>query len=228
MIYILTIVISMILIAVINIAVNPIFFQMEIWYIIVAVIVNTVAVIAVDGVFALIIRRLMPAKWFGMDKKGFYPGKGESRFMEKLGIKKWKDKVIELGMFTNFHKNKISDPTNNEYVERFIVESNYGFVIHLVCVFVGFVIIFFYPLKYWLCFGFPVAIVNAVLNALPTMILRYNLPKLRTLHKLNERTQLRAARAAAQSESVAPSKESVPVDDTTSKQSEVSQEEPKV
>lgn len=189
MFYFLFILISMIIISVVNIIVNSYFFNFQIWYIIVAVIVNTVCVIAVDGIFALIIRRLLPQKWFSKDKKFFIVSKKECLFYEKLAIKKWKDKVIELGCFTNFRKNKIYEPQNNEYVARYILEANYGIIIHLVCIFVGFLIIFIYPLKYFLCFGIPVAIVNAFLNYLPYCILRYNLPKLNQLYRINEKRE---------------------------------------
>lgn len=189
MLYAIVILLSMTIIAVVNILVNASFFNFEIWYIIVAVIVNTVAVIAVDGLFATVIRRCLPAKWFHHDKKIFQVSKKECRFYEKIGIKKWKDKVLELGMFTSFRKNKLAEPNSVEYVERFLLESNYGYVIHLVCVFMGFLIVFFYPLQYFLCFGVPIAFVNAVLNLLPAFILRYNTPKLKTLYKFNLKKQ---------------------------------------
>lgn len=60
-----------------------------------------------------------------------------------------------------------------------MLEACYGEVIHFVCIFVGFFIIFCMPLKYWLCFGLPVAIVNALLNLPSVFILRYNFYKLK-------------------------------------------------
>ena len=40
-----------------------------------------------------------------------------------------------------------------------------------------------------LTIGIPVALINAVLIVLPTFILRYNLPRLKTLYKLNLRNK---------------------------------------
>ena len=40
-----------------------------------------------------------------------------------------------------------------------------------------------------LTIGLPVALVNAILIVLPTFILRYNLPRLKMLHKLNLRSK---------------------------------------
>lgn len=186
MFYALTITICMIIISVLNIIFNT--FNLTAWYIILAVVVNTICVIIVDGIFAFIIRWIFPTKWFNYDNKHFFVGKKECLFYEKLGIKAWKDKVLELGCFTKFRKNKVYDPKNNEYIERFIMESNSGFVIHLVCCVVGFLIVFIYPLKYAFCFAVPVAIVNFVLHLMPAMILRYNNYRLSILHKYNERS----------------------------------------
>ena len=156
------------------------------WHAIVLVISYTLAVIIVDGIFSTIVRRCLPNKWFTQDVKCFIVNKKECKFYEKLGIKKWKDKVLELGMFTSFRKNKIAEPNNNEYIARYIMEANYGIICHIACIIFGFLILFIYP-KYCLTIALPVAIVNLVLNALPTMILRYNLPKLHTIYKYNEK-----------------------------------------
>lgn len=165
-------------------------FGVSFWFILGAVLINVVAVIAVDGLFAFLIRRL-PEKWFGHERRFFQVSAKEKKFYEKLKIRKWKDKVPELGQFTNFHKNKVAEPRNNVYLERYMLEAAYGEVIHLAGCFLGFVIIFFYPLKYWLCFGFPVAVINLIMNILPYFILRYNFYKMKVLYRSNERKQRR-------------------------------------
>ncbi len=185
--YYLTILICMAIISAVDFIVAKPIYGFELWYIIVAVVVSTIAEIIIDSIFATIVRWLMPKKWFNVDKKWFIGKKAECRFYEKIGIKKWKEKVLELGAVTNFRKNKILDPTNNEYVSRYIVEANYGIVVHIACIVFGYLVVFLFPLKYFLCFGVPVAIVNTVLNLLPLFILRYNLPKLHSLYKFNLR-----------------------------------------
>ncbi len=153
--------------------------------------IAVLAIIIIDLIFAFVVRRCLPKKWFGKDKARYQAGKKERIFYEKLGIKKWKDKVLELGALSNFRKNKISEPNNNAYIERYIIEANYGIVVHVVDIIFGFIVIFIYPIKVFLYFGFPVAFVNAVLNLLPLMILRYNLPKLHALYKFNEKREKR-------------------------------------
>ncbi len=186
MLYFFIILIAMAVISAVDILCFSSVYGLDWWYIVLAVIISTVVEIMISGLIAFIVRWVLPKKWFTMNKKFYSAGKAESKFYEKLGIKKWKDKVLELGCFTNFHKDKVKDPTNNEYLERFITEANYGVLIHALSIPLGFLVIFIYPLKLWFMIGLPVALVGAFLNLLPTFILRYNLPKLYSLHKLNE------------------------------------------
>jgi hypothetical protein len=65
--------------------------------------------------------------------------------------------------------------------------------IHLAGALLGFLIVFLYPFSYAPWIGVPVGVVNAVLNVLPVMALRYNLPKLEALYTLNGRRDAAAA-----------------------------------
>lgn len=152
--------------------------------------ISVLVVFLIDAFLAFVIRRL-PSRWFDFRKKFFHIFKWEKNFYEKQKIKKWKDKIPELGQFTNFSKSKIEDPTNNEYIERFLLEICYGEVIHFTSIILGFVIIFIFDLRYCWCMGLIVAIANGIINYLSFAILRYNRPKLTTIHKRNERLKQR-------------------------------------
>ena len=186
--YIFSIVGADLLIILFNIWFNK--FELSLLYIILAAVLGAIAVIAIDGVFAFIIRRL-PEKWFSYDKKIWNVSKAECNFYEKLGIKLWKDKILELGVFTSFSKKTIANPDSKEYMARFILESNYGAIIHIANAIFGFLVIFCFPLKLVLCFGLPISIVNAILSLLPYMILRYNIPRLHRMRNLLEKKELR-------------------------------------
>ena len=160
---------------------NIVFSTGPIWFIILAVIGCTAFQFAIDGVVALIINHL-PDKWFGIDKKCFLVSKKCQKFYEKLKIRKWKDKVWELGGLGGFRKNKLNDPNSKEYIEQFIIESNKVIVTLRISYFMGFLAIFLFPFKYAFIIAVPIACVNIILNILPTMILRYNIPKLRALY----------------------------------------------
>ncbi len=132
----------------------------------------TVTVIALDGLEAFLIRRL-PERWFRAGVPLFQVKERERKFLRRLGIRRWKRFVPELGGFTGFHKDRVRDPKDPVYLARFLLESNYGVAIHLVNAFSGYLLVLF-P---W-CGGpgiaLPVAAVNMVLNLLPTALLRYN------------------------------------------------------
>lgn len=151
------------------------------------VVLSVLLVIVVDGIVAFIVRWLLPKKWFSLinEKKG--ASKKERLLLEKLGIKKWKDKIPELGSFAGFRKNKLVDPKNNEYVFRFIAEINYGIAVHRLSIIFGFLIIFMFPLSLWLSVGLPIGIINGFYNLLSLEILKYNLPKLIVLYKFNNK-----------------------------------------
>lgn len=150
----------------------------------------TASVIIVDLICAGIVRWLLPERWFSVDKMKFFcASRSKCSLYEKLGIKKWKDKIPELGKLTSFRKNKIMDPKNNEYISRYILEANYGVIVHVCGMVFGYVVIL---LNLKLPFvGLGVAVVNTVYCWLPFAILRYNLPKLHRLYKINEKAAAR-------------------------------------
>ena len=54
-------------------------FGVSFWFILGAVLINVVAVIAVDGLFAFFIRR-SPEKWFGHERRFFQVSAKEKKF----------------------------------------------------------------------------------------------------------------------------------------------------
>ena len=186
--YIIIILASTIVIALPNVIFRP---GGEPWYMyLIMTVAAVLASLLIDAIVAFIGRRL-PKKWMDPNKKIFTTSDREIKFYEKIGVRKWKDKVPELGGFTSFHKNKLSDPWNNEYVERYMLEACYGVIIHLFSPFFGFLIVLLDYKMYtgwswmWLTIMIPVAIVNAILIVLPAFILKYNLPKLKMLWDIN-------------------------------------------
>lgn len=189
MLYILIIVIMMALIAIANIIFNP----MYDWYVyVVAVVIFTISSILLDGVVALIIRK-MNEKYFDYHKKIFNASPKRIRFYDSLGIKKWKDKVLELGMFTNFRKNKIDNPKDPMYIRQYILEACYGVIIHYVSIPASFLILLLDYNMYigesnlFLTVALPVALVNVVLIGAPALVLRYNLVKLIKIYEIQIR-----------------------------------------
>lgn len=200
MIYATIIILASVFISFVNYFFDFAAFDFNAWNIVLCVSVSVVAAIAIDGLFATVVRWFLPAKWFSVEKEFWAAKRKECVFYEKIGIKKWKDKVIELGFFTGFRKNKIADPNNNEYVGRYIVEANYGVGVHITGVIFGYLVCLVFP-SHWYSVGLPVGFVNMFLNGLSLMILRYNLPKLRTLYRINAKRAKRLENAETAKES---------------------------
>lgn len=134
--------------------------------------IGVIAIIAADGILALIIRRLTPKAWYLPNRALFRVSKRERSFYSKLKIKKWKSYVPELGLFTGFSKSELQEAEDEKYLERFLIESNYGVIIHIANAVFGFVIAFI-PICSSPSIWIPIFIVNFVLCLLPVAILRY-------------------------------------------------------
>ena len=133
--------------------------------------------VAIDGLIAILIH-LLPTKWFEINKRFFNVSSRERKFYEKIKIRKWKDKVVELGSLGGFSKSELKSSTDINYIKQFIIESNKGVVNHLFGCVAGFLILWLFPSNCLLCISLPIAIANLLLNIPSTFILRYNTPKL--------------------------------------------------
>lgn len=152
----------------------------------------TAIVIFVDGLTATVCR-LLPKAFVNPEKSVFQVSAKEKKFYEKLRIRKWKDKIPEIGHFTGFRKNKIANPKSVEYLDRFLLEACYGEIGHFVSCITSYAILLLFPLyKLWLAVAVPVAVVSMLLNLPSFFILRYNSYKLRVLRNSNLKKQQRA------------------------------------
>lgn len=168
--------VAMLLIAAVNIALST-----ALWYnAAFAVVFCTALQFAFDGILAIIINKL-PDRLFGIDSPHFAVSEAERRLYNKLGVRRWKDKVWELGSLGGFSKKTLASPESAEYIERFIIECNKGVVTHRLSYPIGFLAMLFVPSPLTLTVALPTAAVNLILNVLPTIVLRYNTPKLKAL-----------------------------------------------
>lgn len=176
--YLSVIIMSMLIIAVLNIIFNTAAW----YYVTVLVVVCTAAQFALDGFIAIIINK-MPNKLFGVDNRLCAVSGFEKRLYKKLRVKSWKDKVWELGGLGGFSKRTLTEPNNPQYIERFIIECNKGVLTHRLSYPIGFLPMLFIPNVCAVSVALPIAAVNLFLNILPTLVLRYNTPKLKALYK---------------------------------------------
>jgi len=152
-------------------------------------IISLLVLVVIDAVCALFVRYCLPKKVFNPFLKCYRVGKVERKFYEKIGIRKWKDRIPEAGqMFANFSKTEVADMTNNEYVIKFMSETIYAEIMHWLSMIFSFLIIFI-DLRLSLTVGLPLVIGNMILNLMPVLVQRYNRPKLMVLYQRNERAK---------------------------------------
>jgi len=157
------------------------------WLNVLGVLVSIVAVIALDGLIAHICHKLQNrvnpfSRFFSVSKR-------QKNVLGALGAKRYKKFLPDLGALVKFPKKKIAQPGSKEYIGLYLAESASGEAGHWIGAAAGFLIIFMFPLKYYLCFGIPVAAVNFILCVLPALALRYNRYSLQVIYKGLERRE---------------------------------------
>lgn len=160
---------------------------------ILSVIIYVVLSIIFDALVALL-RKVIPEKWVDKNYRLYRLTRFQKGLYEFIQIKKWKDLVPELGgKFTNISKSKIEKPHDEDYLKEFILECRYGIIIHSLSFITAFLpLVCDYNLyigNYYalLTIGLPLCLTNAILIYLPTLILRYNLPRIEYLYLLSLR-----------------------------------------
>ena len=160
-----------------------ILFEVAAWhYVVIAVSFCTALQFALDGLIAILIHK-MPNRWFGVENRFYRVTNRERTIYKKLGVRRWKDRVWELGGLGGFSKKKLQEPNNPEYIERFIIECNKGVLTHRLSYPIGFLAMLTLPYPCTLTIALPIAVVNLFLNVLPTIVLRYNTPMLVSILK---------------------------------------------
>ena len=151
-------------------------------YVIIAVVWCTALQFALDGIIAILINK-MPNKLFGADNPLYKVSEAEKKLYKRLKVRLWKDKVWELGGLGGFSKKNLREPGNPEYIELFIIECNKGVLTHRLSYPIGFLAMATLPGICAFTVALPIAAINLFLNILPTLILRYNTPKLQEVLK---------------------------------------------
>lgn len=186
--YLTTIGIGMAVISALNVALGTVAW----YYAVIATVWCTALQFAVDGSIAIIINRL-PNAWFSVDKRMFYVSETERQLYKRLKVRRWKDKVWELGGLGGFSKKRLISPDDPSYIEKFIIECNKGVIVHRLSYAAGFLAMLTLAGTPRFSIALPVALVNLYLNILPTLALRYNTPKLKAMLARMRRTRDRQA-----------------------------------
>lgn len=128
-------------------------------------------VLAFMGVLTLMLRTIVPIKAWNYNSKMFKVGKKEFAFLKKLKVKKWKDKVPEMGKTGGFPKDKVRS-FEIKYLERFLQETCFAEFMHAIAGTFPFLSLIFVRTTS-LIYVLPIFITNLVLHILPCIIQRY-------------------------------------------------------
>jgi hypothetical protein len=149
-------------------------------YVIIAVVWCTALQFAFDGIIAILINKI-PNELFSTSGTMYTVTKKEMRLYKRIKVRLWKDKIWELGGLGGFSKKALLEPSNPEYIERFIIECNKGVLTHRLSYPIGFLAMATLPNICAFTIALPIATVNLFLNILPTLVLRYNTPMLQAV-----------------------------------------------
>ena len=156
-------------------------------YAAVAVVFCVVLQIILDSVAALVIR-LTPDRLYPAESPRYRVSGWEKKLYLKLGVRAWKDHIPDLGGIGGFSKKRLQSPDDPAYIEKYVIECHKGVLTHRLCYPLGLLVMLTLPGLCALTIGLPVAVINLMLNALPTMALRYNTPMLlRMLQRMRQK-----------------------------------------
>ena len=148
------------------------------------------ASVLLPSLFVAIIIRLLPQSWFDYNKKVYHVSEKEKNFLVKLGVRKWKNKIPDLGSTVNFKKNELKNSKNTEYLKKFIQETCYGEMLHIFCIISALVSLLFVSRNIFLTMALPIAIIYSMINIPSILIQRYNRPRLIKQLKRLERNRI--------------------------------------
>ncbi len=135
-----------------------------------------IAICGIVSVIVTITTRVLPDKVFNPYRRfKVYPK--ENRLYTKLKVKKWKDKIPELGKLGGFAKNHINEPNNPQYIFRFLTETCIAETLHFYSIILSGLVFLFIPNQYLFTISIPVFIINGTLHLLPVLLQRYIRPK---------------------------------------------------
>lgn len=163
-------------------------------YAIIGSLINFVFLFALDIVVAFAVHKL-PRKLFSPYRRIFNIPKAEDKLHSLLLVRKWKDKIPELGQLCNFKKDRLSG-TKSEYLYVFLEETCYAEMIHLLMGIVGFAVMFINPMRLWVYYPLQLCVFNLILNLPPILVQRYNRPKLIRIYEIRKRLDTAAAAKA--------------------------------
>ena len=154
-------------------------------HLIMTVVVGVVFIFVIDMIVSAIVM-VLPKACYKPFTKVF---RWEKKFYNKIKIKSWKD-YIPIGrgpIFIGMKKDSVYNPKDQGYLTKLIDECYRAEMMHFFSQFLGFLLLLLMPVEVVLSISLPIAIINMILQYLPFIVQRYNIPKLQMLYERNKR-----------------------------------------
>lgn len=148
-----------------------------------------IAICGISSAIITIMTRIVPDKWFSPFRRRYKVFPKEKNIYIKLNIKKWKDRIPELGKLSGFAKNKCSEPNNPQYLFKFLTETCIAETLHLLSAIFGILVLIILPKQFFFTISLPVFLLNAFLHTMPILVQRYIRPKLMKMYQRIEKLQ---------------------------------------
>lgn len=142
-----------------------------------------------DALCAFLIRQI-PEEKINHNSSFFKERKYEKSIFKFFKVRKWKDIIPELGgMLKYFDKSTVQQNVDSKYMLKFIKETCYAEIMHLIAIFTAPIVLVVLPRNYLLTVLLPIMIVNILLQIPPILVQRFNRPKLNVAYKRLSRTE---------------------------------------
>ena len=130
----------------------------------------------------LFVGRAMPKGAFDENKKIFQVGKIRQNICSVLHVKSWKDKIPVGGRVAGFRMNRLDNPKDVSYLNRYVYESCFAEWLHTSCAVWAIAMLVFLPLVIgWNLFFtmiLPISILFAWQNMVSVVIQWYMRPRI--------------------------------------------------
>lgn len=163
----------------------------SLWYATIAPLFTLLYIFLSMGI-AAIFMCVAPQKWWKHTNAFFCEKKWEKNFYNKIGIKKWKEKIPDWSASNGFPKGEMQG-REIAYLERFIYETCYGEMLHFISIFVPFSVLALFEISFW-WYIIPILITNVLLQIPTIFIQRYN--RIRLLSLYNRKLKQQAMQEA--------------------------------
>ena len=137
----------------------------------------SILICGVSSGVVFIITRILPKSVFNAHRIRYKTFLIERNFYNLIRVRKWKNKIPELGRLSGLKKDKLLEPNNLQYLQKFLQENCIGESLHFFSILSGLLIFLFIPANYFLSVGVVIFLTNTLLHILPIFVQRYIRPK---------------------------------------------------